>query len=83
VVVPRKGAKRDLALPGCAAMASQRTDLSRSLIAGIVKPAYAQGTGMVGTDSPASTVGGGAGGAAIGRDVADRQRLAALLGDGF
>jgi hypothetical protein len=39
---------------------------------------------MVGTDRPASPVGSGAGGAAIRRDVADRQCLAAVLGgDGF
>jgi hypothetical protein len=39
---------------------------------------------MAGTDRPASPVGGGAGGAAIGRDVADRQRLATVFnGDGF
>jgi hypothetical protein len=53
---------------------------------GIVKPADAQAAGMAGTDRAASPVGGGAGGAAIGRDVADRQRLAAVFnggGDGF
>jgi hypothetical protein len=85
VVVPRKGAKRDSALSGCAAMASQRTGLPRSLIGAIIKPANAQGAGMAGTNRPASPVGGGAGGAAIGRDVADRQRLAAVFngGDGF
>lgn len=38
---------------------------------------------MAGTDRPATPVAGCAGGAAIGRDVADRQRLAAVLGDGF
>lgn len=37
-----------------------------------IKPADAQGTGMAGTDRPASPVGDGAGGATIGRDVADR-----------
>jgi len=51
----------------------------------IVKPADAQGTGMASTDRPASPVGSRGRGAAIGRDVADRQRLAAVLGgsDGF
>jgi hypothetical protein len=49
----------------------------------LVKPADTQGAGMAGTDRPATPVGGGAGGAAIGRDVADRQRLATVLGDGF
>jgi hypothetical protein len=48
----------------------------------IIKPADAQGTGMAGTDGPALAVGCGAGCAAIGRDVADCQRLAAVLGDG-
>jgi hypothetical protein len=52
-------------------------------IGAIIKPTDAQGTGMVGTDSPATPVGGGTGGATIGRDVADRQRFAAVLGDGF
>jgi len=42
-----------------------------------------QGAGMAGSHRPALTVGGGAGGAAIGRDVADRERLAAMLGGGF
>jgi hypothetical protein len=51
----------------------------------IVKPTNVQRTGMAGTDRPALAVGGGAGGAAIGRDVADRQRFAAVFngGDGF
>ena len=52
----------------------------------IVKPADALGTGMAGTDRPASPFGGGAGSATIGRNVADRQRLAAVLngrGHGF
>jgi hypothetical protein len=50
----------------------------------MIKPADAQGAGMAGKDRPASPIGGGAGGAAIGRDVADRQRLAAVLdGDGL
>jgi hypothetical protein len=49
------------------------------MIGGIVKPTDAPGTGMAGTDRPTTPVGGGAGGAAIGRDVADRQRLAAVL----
>jgi hypothetical protein len=56
------------------------------MIGGIIKPMDAQGTGMAGTDSQASPVGNGAGGAAIGRDVADRQRLTGVLngdGDGF
>jgi hypothetical protein len=38
---------------------------------------------MAGTHRPALTVGGGAGGAAIGRDVADRQRFATVLNGGF
>jgi hypothetical protein len=38
---------------------------------------------MAGTNRPASPVGGGAGGATIGRDVADRQRLATVFGVGF
>jgi hypothetical protein len=51
----------------------------------IIKPADAQGAGMARTHRPASPVGGCAGGAAIGRDVADRQPLAAAFngGDGF
>jgi len=49
----------------------------------MVKPTDAQGAGMAGTDRPASPVGGGAGGAMIGRDVADRQRLAAVFGGGY
>ena len=56
------------------------------MIGGIVKPTDAQGTSMAGTDRPASPVGGGAGGAAIGRDFADGQRFTAVLngrGDGF
>ena len=57
-------------------MASQRT----GLLIGVIKPADAQGTGMAGTDRPASPVGGGAGGASIGRDVVDRQRLATVFG---
>jgi hypothetical protein len=38
---------------------------------------------MAGIDRAASPVGGGAPGAAIWRNVADRQRFAAVLGDGF
>jgi len=53
------------------------------MIGGIVKPTDAQGTSMAGTDRPASPVCGGAGGAAIGRHVTDRQRLATLLDGGF
>jgi hypothetical protein len=56
--------------------------LPRSMIGDIIKPTDAQGTGMAGTDRTATPVGGGAGGAAIGRDVADRQRLTTALGDG-
>jgi hypothetical protein len=62
--------------------ASQQTGLPGSLI-GVVKLADAQGAGMAGTNRPALPVGGGAGGAAIWRDVADRQRLAAVLDNGF
>jgi hypothetical protein len=54
---------------------SQRVALLGSSIGGIVNPTDAQGTRMAGTDGPASPVDGGAGGAAIGRDIADRQRL--------
>jgi hypothetical protein len=43
-----------------------------SLGGNVVKPRDAQGTGMAGTDRPALPVGAGAGGPAIGRDVADR-----------
>jgi hypothetical protein len=66
-------------------MASQRAGSPSSLISG-VEIADTQGTGMAGTDRAALPVGGGAGGAAIGRNVADRQRLAAVLngrGHGF
>jgi hypothetical protein len=46
--------------------------LSSLIGGGIVKPADAQASAMAGTNRPASPVGGGAGGAAIGRDAADR-----------
>jgi len=46
---------------------------------GIVEPSDAQGTGMAGADRSASPIGGGAGGASMGRDVADRHCLAAVF----
>ena len=61
----------------------QHVDLPGASIGGIIKPTDAQDTGMAGADRPASPVGGGAGGATIGRDVADRQRLATELSDGL
>jgi hypothetical protein len=64
-------------------MAWQRAGVSGSLIGGdIVKPTYAQGTGMAGTHLSAVPGGGGAGRASIGRDFADRQRFATTLNGG-
>jgi hypothetical protein len=55
----------------------------RSLIGGgVIKPSNVHHTGMGRANGSAATVGGGAGGAAIGRDVADRQRLATVFNGG-
>jgi hypothetical protein len=66
-------------------MTSQRTGLPSSLIsAGIVKPADLRRTGMGRAHGSTAPVGGGAGGAAIRRDVARyRESFAAVFGGGF
>jgi hypothetical protein len=67
-----------MALPGAG---SSATEMRHAGLV-IVKPMDVGRAGMTGTDCPASPVGGGAGGAAIGRDVTDRQRLATVFDGG-